>query len=251
MFHNFVTNRLYRWHMKNGNQLDTFNWVTPYATDPGWTVGSTADFDGDGQLDYLWHNVDDGRMLIWYINGDDLKGFQFLSYTMPPPWRVAATFDANGNLKPDIVFHNSTTGTLKVKIHDNATFVSEYDIAATLPSGFRVVTRVDTNKDGDDELMLYNASTGQIRSWNISGANVTGTFTYANTQVTDPVYDLVSATTDFNNDGLADILWHNPTPTGVFSVWLMNGTTRLGTAVFEPFTATDPVWKVVGSANIW
>ena len=41
------------------------------------------------------------------------------------------------------------------------------------------------------------------------------------------------------------------TPTGVFSVWFMNGTTRLGVGQFQPFTATDPVWKVVGSANVW
>ena len=64
-------------------------------------------------------------------------------------------------------------------------------------------------------------------------------------------YKLVSAKTDFNNDGLADILWHNPTPTGAFSVWFMNGLTRLGTGSFTPFSATDPVRLVVGSANIW
>ena len=49
--------------MKNGRELDSYNWVTPFATDAGWTVGAVADFDQDGQLDYLWHNINDGRLL--------------------------------------------------------------------------------------------------------------------------------------------------------------------------------------------
>jgi uncharacterized delta-60 repeat protein len=253
MFHNFVTNRLYRWHMKNGNTLDTFNWVTPWATDAGWTVGAVADFDQDGQLDYLWHNVNDGRLLFWYIDGDSLKGFQFLPYTMGPPWIVATTFDADGNGTQDIAYYNSTTGVARVMQHDNATVLGQYDIATLLPGTgtLRVVAAGDANNDGDDELILFNSATGQIQAWNVSGATVASTINYPDTQVTSPAYNLVSTKTDFNNDGLKDLLWHNPTPTGVFSVWFMNGTTRIGTGVFQPFSATDPVWKVVGSANLW
>jgi Calx-beta domain/FG-GAP-like repeat len=253
MFHNFVTNRLYRWHMKNGNTLDTFNWVTPWATDPGWTVGAVADFDQDGQLDYLWHNVNDGRMLFWYVDGDNLKGFQFLPYLMGPPWRVSTTFDANGDGAEDVVYYNSTTGVVKVVLHDNAVKLSEYDMIATLPGTgtIRVVAAADVNVDGDDELVLYNSATGQITAWDVVGNAVSSTITYPETQSTTQAYSLVSTRTDFNDDGKPDLLWHNPTPTGVFSVWFMNGTTRTGVGQFLPFTATDPVWKVVGSANVW
>jgi len=120
------------------------------------------------------------------------------------------------------------------------------------PAGtVRVVAAVDANNDGDDELALYNSATGQVQAWNVTGATVAGTFTYGSTQSTTPAFNLVSTKTDFNNDGFADFLWHNPTPTGIFSVWFMNGTLRLGTGVFQPFTNTDPVWRVVGSANVW
>ncbi len=64
------------------------------------------------------------------------------------------------------------------------------------------------------------------------------TINYADLQDTTNAFNLVSTRTDFNDDGLADFLWHNPTPTGVFSVWFMNGTTRLGVGQFLPFTAT-------------
>jgi hypothetical protein len=252
MFHNFVTNRLYRWHMKNGNTLDTFNWVTPWATDPGWTVGAVSDFDQDGQLDYLWHNVNDGRMLFWYIDGDSLKGYQYLPYLANAGATIATTFDANGDGAQDLVFYEPG-GVLRVALHDNAVKLGEYTLEATLPpSGpVRVVNAVDANGDGDDELLLYNSATGQIGAWNVSGPMVSGNIIYPDVQSTTQAFGLVSTKTDFNDDGAPDFLWHNPTPTGVFSVWFMNGTLKLGTGQFLPFTATDPVWKVVGSANVW
>jgi alpha-tubulin suppressor-like RCC1 family protein len=261
MFHNFVTNRLYRWHMKDGGTLDTFNWVTPWSTDPGWTVGAVADFDRDGQLDYLWHNTNTGKLLVWYIEGDNLKGYLFpFTYDLEVGWSVATVFDANGDGASDIVYYDTrtpaqsaTSGNVRVVLHDNGTMLGSYTLDQNLPVAgtVRVVNAVDANNDGDDELVLYNSATGQVAAWDATGATVTGTINYADTQSTTQAFNLVSTKTDFNDDGFADFLWHNPTPTGVFSVWFMNGTTRLGVGQFQPFTATDPVWKVVGSANVW
>jgi alpha-tubulin suppressor-like RCC1 family protein len=261
MFHNFVTNRLYRWHMKDGGTLDTFNWVTPWSTDPGWTVGAVADFDRDGQLDYLWHNTNTGKLLVWYIEGDNLKGYLFpFTYDLEVGWSVATVFDANGDGASDIVYYDTrtpaqsaTSGNVRVVLHDNGTMLGSYTLDQNLPVAgtVRVVNAVDADNDGDDELVLYNSATGQVAAWDVTGATVTGTINYADTQSTTQAFNLVSTKTDFNDDGFADFLWHNPTPTGVFSVWFMNGTTRLGVGQFQPFTATDPVWKVVGSANVW
>ena len=93
MFHNLADNHLYRWHFKKelvgSPSLETFNWVTPWGPDPSWHIGAIADFDRDGNLDYLWHSYDTGQMLFWYIDVDNLKGFKFQNYTVPSPWRVA------------------------------------------------------------------------------------------------------------------------------------------------------------------
>jgi hypothetical protein len=87
MFHNTADNHLYRWHFKKEGAalpaLDTFNWVTPWGPDADWAIGTVADFDRDGNLDYLWHNYTTGGLLIWYIDSDNLKGFKFpLNYSM-------------------------------------------------------------------------------------------------------------------------------------------------------------------------
>jgi Calx-beta domain len=252
LFHNFVTNRLFRWHMKGGNTLDTYNWVTPWSTDPGWTVGAVADFDQDGQVDYLWHNVRDGRMLFWYIDGDNLKAYEFLPYLMSAPWSVATTFDGNNDGAVDIAYYNSTTGAVRVVLHDNARTLGQYDLSRPLPGAepLRVVNAVDANKDGDDELLLYNSATGRVSAWDVNGATVESTVLHSDAQSTTQAFTLVSAKTDFNDDGRPDFLWHNRT-TGLFSVWFMDGMSRLDVGVFQPFTATDPVWRVVGSANLW
>jgi hypothetical protein len=172
---------------------------------------------------------------------------------MGPPWRVATTFDANGDEATDVVYYNPVTGVVKIVLHDNATKLSEYDLTTKLPGAgtLRVVNSEDANKDGQDDLMLYDSATGRVTAWILTGAQVTNTIAFPDRQVTSPAYTLVSTRTDFNDDGLPDFLWHNPTPTGIFSVWFMNGTVKLGTGVFQPFTATDPVWRVVGSANIF
>jgi hypothetical protein len=215
-------------------------------------VGAVADFDQDGQVDYLWHNVRDGRMLFWYIDGDNLKAYEFLPYLMSAPWSVATTFDGNNDGAVDIAYYNSTTGAVRVVLHDNARALGQYDLSRPLPGAepLRVVNAVDANKDGDDELLLYNSATGRVSAWDVNGATVESTVLHSDAQSTTQAFTLVSAKTDFNDDGRPDFLWHNRT-TGLFSVWFMDGMSRLDVGVFQPFTATDPVWRVVGSANLW
>ncbi len=256
MFHNLADNHLYRWHFKKelvgSPSLETFNWVTPWGPDPAWHIGAIADFDRDGNLDYLWHNYTTGQILFWYIDGDNLKGFKFGNYTMASPWRAATTMDANGDGELDVVYYNSVTDALKVVLCDNGNRITDYDVphpATNSPSG--AATASDVNGDGTDDLILYNSTTGLIQAWQLSGANVTGTLIYPDMQVTPGQFRLVSARADFNADGKPDFLWHNTT-TGFFMTWSMDGTTRLGIGAFaSPFDRTDPTWRLVGAATLW
>ncbi len=257
MFHNLADNHLYRWHFKKevvgSPSLETFNWVTPFGPDPDWKIGTIADFDRDGNLDYLWHNYTTGTMLFWYIDGDNLKGFKFQNYTMASPWRVATTMDANGDGELDVVYYNDQTGVLKVVLCENGNRLSDYDVTTfLLPSvSWRVTTASDVNGDGADDLILYNSATGGLEAWLLTGPTRSGTLAYAAAQTTPDQFRLVSARADFNADGKPDFLWHNTT-TGFFMTWLMDGTARLGTGTFaSPFDRTDPTWRLVGAATLW
>jgi hypothetical protein len=239
--------------MRDGMHLESFDWVTPWATDSDWSVGAVADFDDDGQADLLWHNQGDGRLLLWFLDGDALKGFQFLPYSMLPPWRVAATFDSDGSGRPDVVYQNHATGVIRVVQQDKAAIIAVYDLARTLEPPWRVAAGADVVRgatDFDDELLIQNSTTGELLWWNPSGPTVTSFGLYPETQSASPGYGLVSAGTDFNGDNLPDLLWHNGEPAGLFHAWFMNGTARIGAGGFTPFSATDPSWRVVGSVNI-
>jgi hypothetical protein len=230
--------------------------VTPWGPDPAWHIGAIADFDRDGNLDYLWHNYTTGQMLFWYIDGDNLKGFKFQNYNMASPWRVATTMDANGDGELDVVYYNDQTGVLKAVLCENGNQLNpllNYDLATNLPvlESWRVATAADVNGDGADDLILYNSSTGAIKAWQLTGPTRTEIPYVGLLQVTPAQFRLVSARADFNADGKPDFLWHNTT-TGFFMTWSMDGTTRLGIGAFaSPFDRTDPTWRLVGAATLW
>ena len=52
---------------------------------------------------------------------------------------------------------------------------------------------------------------------------------------------------DFNGDGKSDILWRN-SATGENAIWLMNGATLSGSAIFA--TITDFNWSVAGVGDV-
>jgi hypothetical protein len=250
LFHNRLTNRLYRWHMKNGRELDTYSWVTPWATDPGWRVGAVADFDQDGELDFLWRNETDGRSLVWFITGDSLKGFAFLDYTLDASWQIVATLDGNGDGAADVLYWQPSTGRLRVVLHRGANRLSDYTLSDSILAPWGVVGAPDLNADGSDDLLILNRTTGQMVAGLLNGPLLTNGGLFTVTRAAPSTWNVASTGTDFDADGHADLLWHD-TISGVFSVWFMNGKTKLGEGTFIPFSNTDPAWQVVGAANVW
>lgn len=83
------------------------------------------------------------------------------------------------------------------------------------------------------DLLWRNKTNGQVVYWGMSSGTPTGTSTQGT--ITVPGADwAVVGTADFNNDGEADLLWHNRVA-GVGQIWLMSGTTALP---FPPAFAT-------------
>jgi hypothetical protein len=96
-----------------------------------------ADFDGDGNLDYLLFNPSTHQTAIWYLSGVTHIRSAY-GPTLPSPWALTRTADFNGDGTPDYVLYNPSTGqTALWCLNNNVSIGSAY--GPTLPAGWNPV----------------------------------------------------------------------------------------------------------------
>ncbi len=103
---------------------------------PSWNVMDVADFDGDGNPDYLLFNPSTHQTAIWYLSGGALVSGLF-GPTLPSSWALVATPDFDGDCKPDYVLYRASTGQTAVWYMDNNVLVSG-EFGPTLPPGWSI-----------------------------------------------------------------------------------------------------------------
>src|SRR6185312_12610408 len=78
IWHNSETNETQIW-MMNGHQITG----RPNVVDESgsqmviglpWSITGTADMNGDGRGDIVWHNAQTGQTHIWFMNGYQIAG---------------------------------------------------------------------------------------------------------------------------------------------------------------------------------
>lgn len=94
------------WKMHpNGNYTAWFPGSVGAAS--GWDSSWVGDFDGDGRSDILWRHTD-GTVAVWYMNGPDIAGAQFLPGVPLADWSVQAIGDYDGDGRDDIAWTSSS-----------------------------------------------------------------------------------------------------------------------------------------------
>lgn len=81
LWRNIVTGQDAIWRMGGASGTTYVSSATLPQVKPGngWRIGGTADYDGDGDSDIVWHNRLTGRSSIWQMNGTALSSSVFLS----------------------------------------------------------------------------------------------------------------------------------------------------------------------------
>ena len=80
-----------------------WNWLNT-ATNTGWKLVGTGDFDGDGVPDLVWENTATRQVTVNYYGGAGgatLTGWAYLNTAGAPGWSVVAVADFNGDGVPD------------------------------------------------------------------------------------------------------------------------------------------------------
>lgn len=98
--------------------------------------------------------------------------------------------------------------------------------------------------DDYPQLLWRNSATGENAVWQLNH-NTLQTSYYLPT-VTEPGWQIISSTADFNQDGIADILWRNQI-TGANAIWQMNQT-GYQTGYYINSIA-DLNWQIVSTAD--
>jgi hypothetical protein len=79
LWRNNTTGDLYVWFL-DGPTLIGASYLTPSKlADPNWKIVRVADFNADGKVDILWHNVVGGDLYVWFMNGTVQTGASYLT----------------------------------------------------------------------------------------------------------------------------------------------------------------------------
>lgn len=218
------------------------------------------DFNRDGRSDILWHNAANGELAVWFMNSSSRVGRAPISLDQRScrwlqcrweitdqkvvhlaPWRIAGTGDFDGDEITELLLVNSSTGVLEtqyvygqsnpywdnydVRARHRSTVLGENGIAATAGPPWSIVGISDMNRDRNSDIVWHNSSTGETQIWHMSGHRVVSRATVLGETSAPTLIGLpwrIAGTNDFDNDGKADILWHNGS-TGETQIWQMNG----------------------------
>lgn len=232
----------------------------------GWVMKGTADFNRDGQSDFVWHHGTTGEVSVWFQRAtmhQSFGGSDMPDATIGPAWNStvpASTgwelkgmddFDRDGNA--DLLWYDGATGQLSVWFLNGTTHLDRDAVIgpawnSTIPAsaGWELKSVADFDRDGKVDLLWYNPSNGQLGVWFLNGT----THEERDAQIGPASTSTIPASTgwvlkgtdDFNRDHNVDILWHNGT-TGEIGVWYLNGVTHVG------HESIGPAWSSTVPAN--
>jgi hypothetical protein len=177
------------------------------------TAIASADFDGDGKLDFAISNGGDNTIYVFLGNGDDTFQVPTILYTQgqSPNWITAVTLRKNGPV--DLAVTDGDSNTVEVFLgNGDGTF--QPGVQTSLPQIPTFILAADVNNDGNQDLVvgLTIAMDATQPQFEVLLGNGSGGFSgtiFSQAIYGDPDFPVPTtwiAAGDLNNDGYVDFV---------------------------------------------
>jgi uncharacterized repeat protein (TIGR01451 family) len=215
VFYNTATGEVREWWM-DGLAMGSEVPVGTQANLAARIVG-TGDYDGNGLSDLLWQDQTTYAVELW-LNGTTMGGPPL----PPPPFAspVVGSGDYDGDGTSDILWLDLGTQEIVLWVMSGGG-VATSQAKGTLNANRSIRASEDYNNDGTSDLFILRSVTGMTRVRFMHGLNPS---TQQDTGIAaTPGWDVVG-TGRYDDDGYADVLWHDA---GFASpeLWTLNGAT--------------------------
>ena len=240
--------------------------VTSYAAATGLYSGPSNEVSNDalivqagGQLldqrtGIFWHNQVTGQLQTWRLNGTTVVDTRPISpVTMSgvsdTHWKVAGTGDLNGDGFSDIVWRHDTEGWLAYWFlqYNQVVGTGYLGINRMADPNWRIKGLGDVDGDRCADV-VWQHTDGTLAVWTMRGPTVTGTRLLSIPKVSDPKWQ-IAAVADTNGDGMADLIWQEPSQ-GWLAVWYLQGTTVTGTLYLSINRVPDTNWRIQAAGDL-
>jgi hypothetical protein len=237
------------WYMRHATLIDGRPLGPGALPDPAWRIAATGDFNRDGTSDVVFQHQADGRLALWLMSGSFLLSGDALSPAQVPDvnWKIRAAADMDRDGWLDLIWQHETSGSVAVWLMTGARLRDGRLITPSVVSdtNWRIVGAGDLNGDGHADLLWQHRTNGLISAWLMNGTVLGSGVLLSPGQVADTNWR-IRAVADINNDRELDLVWQNQA-TGFLSIWLMNGTVRIGDGLrLNPAGVPDTNWQIVG-----
>jgi len=111
-WYNYNTGATSAWLIDGGQVIQ----YTEYGTVPdssGWRIAGFGDFNGDGNTDVFWYNLNTGKTSAWLIDGENVQYKEYGPTSQGsdwPDWIIADFGDFNGDGTTDVFWFNTYNG---------------------------------------------------------------------------------------------------------------------------------------------
>ena len=181
--------RVSAWLMDGMTLREGSLFSVPSVADTQWQVRSVGDLDGDTKADLFWHHQGDGRLVIWLMDGLEVRQevAPEPSQVLDTAWRLVGTADFDGDGQRDLLWHHAREGWVAVWRMNG---LSQIDGRQTTPGGvpdlaWQIRAVLDLDADGHVDIIWQNVVDGRISAWLMQGLSVREGRLLTPSQVTD------------------------------------------------------------------